>query len=497
MTPLLRLFFCATLFALPALAAPVQLLTREGQVVVEGEFVSREGEHFRIQSEHGPVTIDGGGLICSGSGCPDPATLTARSRVAGASEMIHRLLPALLEVFADQRDFSALRTYVDDATVSWELRDARTERLVAVFDAKVMEAAALSNALLRGEVDLAFERGEASPPVRQDVVALDALVPAVAPDNPRAMVTLGQLTALLTGEVGNWSRLGGESRPVTLHLPDAWNAEIRRLTAPVRLVNVTRHTDLANLADTVAADPGALGLLPFSAMGNAVPLVMSGACGLAIPATRDTIRAEDYPVTHPIFLSRIGADQPKIVRDFIAFSRSPAAQEVIRAAGFVDQAIGRIGFERQGDRIANAVLAAGTNTEEIKDIQSMIAMLLNAERLTLTFRFRDGSSDLDSQSVSNIQRLADAISSGEFDNQHIIFAGFSDGVGPKDGNLRLSERRARAVRRAVSARASNAAVSFEVAAFGELMPMACDDTPWGGRVNRRVEVWAKPLEVTR
>jgi phosphate transport system substrate-binding protein len=30
-----------------------------------------------------------------------------------------------------------------------------------------------------------------------------------------------------------------------------------------------------------------------------------------------------------------------------------------------------------------------------------------------------------------------------------------------------------------------------VDAFGEAMPMACDDTAWGRQVNRRVEVWVR------
>ena len=492
-----RLAFCALLFALPVSAEPVQLTARDGTLAIEGELLSHDGELFRIETVHGPVTIDGGGLLCSGAGCPDPADLIAPARVGGTADTIHRLLPALLEVFADRGGMEALRTFIDDDTVSWELRDLSGDRLVAVFEAHVMGEEDAGRAVGSGDIDLAFGREETGDPVRQDVVALDALVPVVAPENPRAMVTLGQLTGLMRGEVSSWARLGGEDIPVALHAPESWGSEISRLSGASRLAGAIRHSDFDILADTVAGDPGALGLVPFSAMGNAVPLVVSGACGLATPATRDTIRAEDYPITHPVFLSRIGARQPKIVRDFIAFARGPEAQDVIRAAGFVDQAIGRIGFERQGDRIANAVLAAGNEPDDIAEVQGMIATLLNAERLTLTFRFRDGSSELDSQSVSNIQRLADAISRGDFDNHQIIFAGFSDGAGPKDGNLRLSERRARAVRRAVAARVSDAAVDFEVAAFGELMPMACDDTPWGGRVNRRVEIWVKPLEVTR
>lgn len=493
----LRLAVCAFFGAMPAFAGPVVLSAPDGSLTIEGTLLSKEGELFRIETPDGPVTIDGGGLLCTGSGCPDPVEMIAHARVGGPPDMIHKLLPALIEVFADQNGLTALRNFIDDETISWELRLSDTDRLVAVFDAAVTGREFVTKELAEGTLDIGFGRREGRPPIRQDVVALDALVPAVAPENPRAMLTLAQLSGLLTGEIDTWARLGGENTAVSLHVPQGWGGEFRRLIGSRALSGATLHSDMATLADTVSADPAALGLLPYSAIGNSVPLVIGGACGLATPATRDTIRAEDYPITHPIFLQRVGASQPRIVRDFIAFSRSDAAQPVIRATGFVDQAIGRIGFERQGDRIANAVLAAGDDPEAIAEVQSMIATLLGAERLTLTFRFRDGSSDLDSQSVSNVQRLADAISHGSFDNHRIILAGFSDGVGPADGNRRLSERRARSVRRAVAARVSDAPVDFDVAAFGELMPMACDETPWGGRVNRRVEVWVAPLEVTR
>jgi len=34
-------------------------------------------------------------------------------------------------------------------------------------------------------------------------------------------------------------------------------------------------------------------------------------------------------------------------------------------------------------------------------------------------------------------------------------------------------------------------IKLEVEAFGEAMPMACDDSAWGRQVNRRVEVWVR------
>ena len=107
-------------------------------------------------------------------------------------------------------------------------------------------------------------------------------------------------------------------------------------------------------------------------------------------------------------------------------------------------------------------------------------------------RFSDGSSDLDALSRAAVARLAAAIESGAFDGRRLIFVGFSDSAGAAEINLRVAQRRAEAVRDAVQNAADAATpgrVTFEIAAFGEAMPMACEETEQGRAVNRRVEVW--------
>jgi len=72
--------------------------------------------------------------------------------------------------------------------------------------------------------------------------------------------------------------------------------------------------------------------------------------------------------------------------------------------------------------------------------------------------------------------------------------GFSDSNGSASTNLQIARRRATAVRDAVIAVAETADLSriaLETEAFGEAMPMACDDTAWGRKTNRRVEVWVR------
>jgi phosphate transport system substrate-binding protein len=99
-----------------------------------------------------------------------------------------------------------------------------------------------------------------------------------------------------------------------------------------------------------------------------------------------------------------------------------------------------------------------------------------------------------------------------------MLIGFADSVGRFDANMRLSKRRAQAVRRALVPAGRTAATFAEklleavhqrgplvpagrttatfaspvvTKAYGELAPVACNDSPEGQQLNRRVEVWIK------
>jgi phosphate transport system substrate-binding protein len=184
---------------------------------------------------------------------------------------------------------------------------------------------------------------------------------------------------------------------------------------------------------------------------------------------------------------------PLMGREFIEYATSPAANVVIRRAGFVDQTISSTGFSFEGDRLAHAISLAGEETS-LEDLQRLVATLQNRRRLSTTFRFEGGATQLDVQSRENIARLAEALELGGYDDKTLLFVGFSDSDGSADANLRLSQRRARAVMSELKDTAEAADFSrITVAsdAFGEALPMACDDAEWGRAINRRVEVWVK------
>ena len=257
--------------------------------------------------------------------------------------------------------------------------------------------------------------------------------------------------------------------------------------------NISRHETDRALVDAVSRNPFAIGLTSLSELGNARPVALTGGCGFNANATPEALKSDDYPLTAPMFLYLRPGRLPAVGREVLRFLDSPAAQIAILRAGFVDQAFSRTPVNRQGNRLANAIRSAGDEVS-LADLQRLVAAMDGARRLSVTFRFDGGSTDLNAQSRSNIALLARALETGTLGAKELVFVGFSDGQGPADANQKLSRQRAASVRNAVRAEATTADLSrvrLRVEGFGEAMPMACDENEWGRQINRRVEVWVR------
>ncbi len=515
---LIRLFSASILTLLftvvAALAQDVTLTSRDGTLSIEGTLLGYDGEFYRVETVYGPLTLDGEGVICTGPGCPDLAAYVAEVRLSGTPHMANRLLPALLIAFAEQRGLKVERQVTDDISSSFVMRD--DERIRARFDLRATTTREAYADLIAEEADIALvlrepradeEAMAASSGAgnlvqgrRARVVALDGIVAVTAADQPIPAISLPDLTRAFSDPTPNWSAFGGPDLPVTLHIPlhgsglaeafsDLLFGKDRVDFSPV----ATAHSSLETIVDLVADDPFALGLTTLSEVGNVAPLPISGACGYTQDATIAALRTEDYPLTLPLMLFTPARRLPLLAREFLEFTETQRADLVARRLGFVDQAITQSDFNDQGNRLAHAISAAGEEVT-LADLQALTATLQGRTRLSTTFRFEDGSTRLDVPSRESAARLARALETGTFNGSDMLFVGFSDSAGAATGNEALSKRRARTVLTQVRDLALTANfddIIMDTTGFGEVLPIACDDTDWGRAVNRRVEVWVK------
>ena len=501
--------------ALPASAQDVALRSHDGSVELSGTLIGFDGEFYRVDSIYGPLTISAEGVSCRGPGCPDLENYVAEVRFQGAVAITEQLFPALIERFARSRGFTLRRQVLDETQSAFAM--IREDGTVAgrFFVTGTTTDAGLT-ALLARETDIALamrqpdageqvaaqqaDQGDLSMVARSRILGIDALVPLVAASNPLDAVSLEDLAHIFAGEVTNWQDLGGPDAAISLHLMAAETGHaqdvVSRVLTPFNVApspTITRYRSAADLADAVALDAFAIGIGSFSEVGNARLVPLRGQCGFVQHATSNGLKAEDYPLTAPMFLYLPVRRMPQLGRDFLAFFESQEADRVIRRLGFVNQAITAQPLAAQGERLSNAVITAGDEVD-LEDLQDMVAAMAGVDRLSPTFRFGDGTAELDAQSLGSVARLARAIERGDYDGRELVFVGFSDGQGSASANLRLARGRAEAVRLAVIAAASSGdlnRVRLRVDAYGEALPMACDDTAAGRAVNRRVEVWLR------
>ncbi len=483
----------------------VTLTSRAGDLAVSGRFLNFDGAFYRIDSIYGVLTVDAAGVACEGLACPGPGAYVAELMVSGIAATGERLLPKLLEAFAADRGLSFVRQDEDDTHFLYVLSDPSIGAPVARIRFRVTSADEGMADLIAEQADIALtfrepteqERawameaglGDLTSPARSQVLALDGLVAVVPAESAVQTIRYRDLSRILTGEVTAWP---DAAQPISVHLSAEQSMSGLILPDGTKLAQgARRYLTGEDLEQAMAQETHAIGFTKFSQVSASRALTLSGSCGAEIPPSRRAIKAEDYPLTAPYFMFTPGRRAPAFLRDFLGYLQSAAAQDVIRQQGFVDRGIELRPFEAQGDRLIQAILASGRDVTA-RDLRRMAERLDGASQMSLSFRFEDGSADLDAQSQANIPLLVNAIRSGAYDGATILLAGFSDGQGSGAQNLELSLRRATSVRDALyEVLPPETGVEIVADGFGEAMPMACDADAWGRKVNRRVEVWLR------
>jgi phosphate transport system substrate-binding protein len=479
-------------FGLPVFAQDITLTAREGGIVLTGTLQGYDGEFYRIDTAYGLLTVDGQGVICDGPACPDLVAPSADIRIVGAEGPGLALLPGLVRAFAEGRGL--VYQAASDAAFAARILDPGTGARLADVTFQPLNPAAAAAAVEAGTADLqlAFRPDDA---LVAHSLAMEAMVAIAAPDNPTPEISTGELVRVLTGEVTNWAQIGGPDMPLVLHAlrPETGmqQALADRLGAPV--APALLHGDPASLARAVARDPWAIAVTGRSAILPARQLSLTDSCGFPLLPTALAVKAEDYPLALPVLLLGPKRRLPLMTREFLAFLRTPAAQAVIAAGGFVDRSASRQPMTADGLRLINAIQGAGEDVT-LADLKRLVDVMDGADRLSLTFRFEDGSSTLDAQSRDNLLDLAQLIAAGQFRGERMVLAGFTDGSGAAEANLALSVERAARVAQDLAALAPDLPPEAlpAVAGFGEALPMACDETAVGRQLNRRVELWLLP-----
>jgi phosphate transport system substrate-binding protein len=165
--------------------------------------------------------------------------------------------------------------------------------------------------------------------------AIDGLAVIVHPSNPVQDLTLEQLYAIFSGEVTNWSELGGNDQIIAPIGREAGSGS-RGVFDDVVGVDAPAHaqelTSGGAVITAVATNPGAIGYASLSAVNDSVATISVD--GVAI--SEATLVDGSYPVARPfILLTQEGVAPSAAAQAFIDFVLSADATEIIYNAGVV------------------------------------------------------------------------------------------------------------------------------------------------------------------
>jgi len=487
----------------------VTLTSLDGATRVEGELLGFDGQTYTVRTSLGTIGVVAAQVICAGAGCPVEIAYGARFAIQGSNTIGDGLMPALIEGYADTLD-AGLERQVGAGENERVLRLAGADgKEIATIEIGAHGTATAFPALADGSaaIGLASRRmagaeaglADLRDSPDENILALDGLIVIVHPDNPVRSLTLDQIAAVFAGRITSWDQLGGLSSPVSLYVRDDRSGTLETFEAMVmgpRKLRIAesaeRLEDNADLSDLVSIDPTGIGFVGFAYARASRPLAIRQQCGLISSATTFDVKTEEYPLARRLYAYGSGAAMPSHASGLLDFALSDAAQPIIAEAGFIDRGIEIQGIEVQGARLANSL----TSKEEfsLPLFREMLVELKDAGRLSLTFRFTAGSSNLETRSQSEAERFARLLASGAHAGKDIILVGFTDSVGDFKVNRDLAVRRAQSVLDTLKAAVPEGAldaVPILVQSYGELTPVGCNETPDGRQLNRRVEVWVR------
>ena len=331
------------------------------------------------------------------------------------------------------------------------------------------------------------------------VVALDGLVIVTSQENPLRSITEEDAALVFAGTYTNWSQIGGPDAPIRAYIrgEDSGSGEVfsRLLMAPQGVSfgpNATVVLSDDDVGRLVAQDPFGIGFTSFAGRGEAKPLAIQGVCGLVSEPSEFNIKTEEYALTRRLYAYTTNEEKSEQLEGLLNFAIGQEGQNIVADAGFVGQTISQSTVSEQGMRFATAIIENNSLTA-VRQLGVMVSDMVASSRLSTTFRFETGSSRLDTRALDDIDRLADELVERNTFKKVVQLIGFTDSVGEDALNVELSRRRALQVQEALLAARPDLTDRIEVQAigYGEISPLACNETVDGRRINRRVEVWIR------
>ena len=196
--------------------------------------------------------------------------------------------------------------------------------------------------LAKGTVDIgdasrALSDDEKAGGAVENIVAIDGIAVITDSENAISDIPSEQLAQIYTGEITNWSDLGGADEQIVVIGREAGSGtrdafeELNDVKDACKYAQELDSTG-AVLAK-VAATPGAIGYVSLDVVDDTVKALQLN----SVDATEDNILAGTYVLQRPFVMATMGeiSEQNDLVKAFFDFIHSEEGQQVITSVGLI------------------------------------------------------------------------------------------------------------------------------------------------------------------
>lgn len=170
----------------------------------------------------------------------------------------------------------------------------------------------------------------------ENIVAIDGIGVVVNPSNEVDDLTKEQLADIYTGEIKNWSEVGGSDEPIVVIGREASSGTRDAFESILELEDCSYSNELDNTGAVIAkvsAVKGAIGYVSLDVIDDSVKaLKMDG-----VEATAENIKSGDYFLQRPFVMGTKGEieEQDDIVQAYFDFLKSDEGKAVIEKVGLI------------------------------------------------------------------------------------------------------------------------------------------------------------------
>lgn len=214
--------------------------------------------------------------------------------------------------------------------ITVEVQGGGSGQGIKAIEEKIADFGALSRELKEEEKGIVAE---------EYVIAKDGVAVVVNPATTVEDLTIEQIKKIYTGEIKNWSEVGGEDAPVVVVSREEGSGTRGAFTEITKVLegdtdNTTKDAlvqgSTGAVMQTVATTPNTIGYVSLGSLSDSVKaLKVEG-----VTPTNDTVLSGEYKISRP-FLYVAGEGLSEAAQLYIDFVMSADGQAIVEENGFI------------------------------------------------------------------------------------------------------------------------------------------------------------------